>query len=170
MAKVIGGSGGDGGPANQARIQGKIAIVARNGDLLVADTTHHTIRRVAQSGIISTIAGTGTAGVSGDGGPPTQAEMQPTYIAEGPEGSLYISGGVTFNKRIRRIQSPLPEFVGLFDLLVASPDGSEVYIFSDRGRHLRTLNPLTTGLIYEFGYDSAGRLISVTDVRESSAA
>ncbi len=47
--------------------------------------------------------------------------------------------------------------------MIPAPDGSEVYVFSDRGRHLRTLNPLTNGLIYEFGYDSVGRLISVTD-------
>ena len=161
VVKVIGGAGIDGEPANQASIRGAIAIVARSGDLLAVDSLHASIRRVDQNGIISTIAGTGTAGFSGDGGLPTQADMRPAYIAEGPDGSLYISE--PGNLRIRRIQSPLPDFAGLSDVVVASPDGSEVYIFDAQGRHLRTVNPLTNGLILEFSYDSEGRIISVTD-------
>lgn len=54
----------------------------------------------------------------------------------------------------------------LFDenLLLTSEDGSEVYVFSlTTGQHLQTLGPLTGALVYQFGYDSAGELVTVTD-------
>ena len=49
------------------------------------------------------------------------------------------------------------------NLLVASKDGSEVYVFSSAGRHLKTLKPLTGVPKYEFSYDAAGNLTAVTD-------
>jgi RHS repeat-associated protein len=49
------------------------------------------------------------------------------------------------------------------DLLLTSEDGSEVYVFSSTGQHLQTLRPLTGALEYQFGYDSAGNLVTVTD-------
>jgi RHS repeat-associated protein len=47
--------------------------------------------------------------------------------------------------------------------LIASQDGSEVYVFSSTGQHLQTLTPLIGAVIYQFGYDSAGNLVTVTD-------
>ncbi len=47
--------------------------------------------------------------------------------------------------------------------LVTAKDGSEVYVFNTNGRHLQTLTPLTGALKYQFGYDSAGNLTSITD-------
>ena len=49
------------------------------------------------------------------------------------------------------------------NLLLTSEDGSEVYVFTSAGQHLQTLRPLTGALKYQFGYDSAGELITVTD-------
>ena len=49
------------------------------------------------------------------------------------------------------------------NLLLTSEDGSEVYVFSSTGQHLQTLRPLTGALEYQFAYDSAGKLITVTD-------
>jgi RHS repeat-associated protein len=49
------------------------------------------------------------------------------------------------------------------NVLLTSQDGSEVYAFNASGQHLQTLKPLTGALKYQFGYDSAGKLISVTD-------
>ena len=48
--------------------------------------------------------------------------------------------------------------------LVTSEDGSEVYVFSSTGKHLETLRPMTGAVEYTFGYDSAGNLITITDV------
>ncbi|MGP0098286.1 MAG: RHS repeat domain-containing protein [Terriglobales bacterium] len=50
------------------------------------------------------------------------------------------------------------------NLLITSEDGSEVYVFNSSGRHLQTLRPMTGAVKYTFGYDSAGNLITVTDV------
>ena len=49
------------------------------------------------------------------------------------------------------------------NLLLTSEDGSEVYVFSSAGQHLQTLRPLTGALLYQFGYDAAGKLVTVTD-------
>lgn len=66
---------GDGGPLSQATFDGMHnCAVLPNDDLLIADSWNHCVRRVsAQSQLISTIAGTGKRGFSGDGGPATQA-------------------------------------------------------------------------------------------------
>src|SRR3989338_8823360 len=57
---------------------------------------------------------------------------------------------------------PLPGFSGQ-DLAIPSDDGAALYQFTAAGRHLRTLNALTGSVIYQFGYDSAGRLSQVQD-------
>jgi RHS repeat-associated protein len=49
------------------------------------------------------------------------------------------------------------------NLLLSSEDGSEVYVFSSKGEHLQTVRPLTGALVYQFGYDSKGSLVTVTD-------
>lgn len=49
------------------------------------------------------------------------------------------------------------------NLLVTSEDGSEVYVFTTAGQHLQTVRPLTGALEYQFAYDTAGKLITVTD-------
>src|SRR5581483_5785744 len=66
------------------------------------------------------------------------------------------------NMRIRRVGLPFPGFSEA-KLQVPSEDGRELYEFDGSGRHLRTLDALTGAVRYQFGYDSAGRLISVTD-------
>lgn len=98
------GMAGDGGPATAAQLTYPTALaVAPDGTLLIADARAHVVRRVDASGIITTIAGTGQAGSSGDGGPATSAEIDsPEGVAVHPaDGSIYISewGG----HRIRRI-------------------------------------------------------------------
>lgn len=98
-----GGFSGDGGPATTAQIQNPYAIaVAPDGSLFITDQATNRIRRVAPNGIISTVAGTGVAGFSGDGGPATAAQLNsPFGLAVGPDGSLYILDSQ--NGRVRRV-------------------------------------------------------------------
>ncbi|MFO1420485.1 MAG: hypothetical protein U1F59_13250 [Candidatus Competibacteraceae bacterium] len=98
------GFSGDGGPATAARLSSTNAGIAvgPDGSLYVADRDNHRIRRVGPDGIITTVAGTGVSGFSGDGGPATSAQLaSPNDVAVGPNGSLYIAD--TSNGRIRRV-------------------------------------------------------------------
>ncbi len=87
------GYSGDGGPAAQARLTTPHGIaLGPDGSLYIADTTYPSIRRVSPNGIISTVAGTGTSGYSGDGGLATQAQLvSPSDITIGSDGSFYIA-------------------------------------------------------------------------------
>jgi uncharacterized protein (TIGR03437 family) len=94
---------GDGGSALLAQI-GAIRGVAvdRWGNFYLADTDNHRVRKVSTGGIISTVAGTGAAGFSGDGGPATAAQLNLPYgLAADAAGSLYIAD--LGNSRVRRV-------------------------------------------------------------------
>ena len=101
---VPGGYTGDGGPALQAELGGPFAVaVDKAGNIYIADTYNSAIRKVtASTGIITTIAGNGTYGYSGDGGLATQAEISwPKAIAFDTAGNLYISDSA--NQVIRKV-------------------------------------------------------------------
>ncbi|PYN29993.1 MAG: hypothetical protein DMD98_19795 [Candidatus Rokuibacteriota bacterium] len=97
------GFNGDGIPATQASLRLPLgAAVAPDDTLYIADTFNSRIRRVGPDGIIITVAGNGTPGFSGDGGPAAQASLSsPQAVAVAPDGSLYIAD--TSNNRIRRV-------------------------------------------------------------------
>lgn len=94
---------GDGGPATAAQIGPIQGIAAdRAGNLYLSDTDNHRIRKIAANGTISTIAGTGTAGFSGDGGPATSAQLNMPYgLAVDLAGYVYIAD--LGNSRVRRV-------------------------------------------------------------------
>ncbi len=107
---TIGGSGvfsysGDGGPATSAELFAPNAVaVDSSGDLFISDTQNDVVREVTAKGVISTIAGTGTAGSSGDGGAATSAQLNlPLGIAVDSSGNIYIAD--TANARIRKISN-----------------------------------------------------------------
>jgi glucose/arabinose dehydrogenase len=97
------GFSGDGGPATAAQLNlvHGVALLP-DGSMVLADTSNHRIRRVSPNGTITTVAGTGTFGYSGDGGPATAAQIAaPRGIATLPDGSiLFPDSG---NHRVRRI-------------------------------------------------------------------
>jgi sugar lactone lactonase YvrE len=99
------GDEGDGGPATKAQFNGPHNLaVDNNGDIYVADTWNWKIRRIdAKTGIVSTFAGTGKRGYSGDGGPAEKAEFSGIYsIAfDAPHENLYVVD--LENRRVRTI-------------------------------------------------------------------
>jgi acetyl esterase/lipase/sugar lactone lactonase YvrE len=100
------GFSGDGGPATRATLtQPDEIIVDRDGNLIFGDVFNHRVRKVdARTGVITTIAGTGQRGFSGDGGPATQARLDgPFGVALDTKGNLYIAD--TENQRIRRVDA-----------------------------------------------------------------
>ncbi|PWU06152.1 MAG: hypothetical protein C5B51_12970 [Terriglobia bacterium] len=103
--ETVAGSGGmgDGGPATAAQI-GQIQGVAadRFGNIYLSDTDNHRVRKVSASGIITVLAGTGSAGFSGDGGPAAGAALNYPYgLAVDLAGNVYVADLGNF--RVRRI-------------------------------------------------------------------
>lgn len=100
-----GGFSGDGGSALAAQLHWPQGIVvAANGDIYIGDTNNHRIRKVNAAGIISTIAGTGTLGYSGDGGPALSAELRgPCGIKLDAGGNLFIAD--YYNHVIRKVDN-----------------------------------------------------------------
>jgi streptogramin lyase len=75
--------------------------VAKDGSLYIADAGNYRIRRIDPAGIITTIAGTGVDGYTGDGGPATQAQISNVLsLAVGPDGSIYFNQGYQVVRRI----------------------------------------------------------------------
>ncbi len=99
------GYGGDGGAATVAELYNPYGIaIDAAGNLYIADIGNNCIRKVNTSGIISTVAGNGTAGYSGDGGQAINAELSdPQAVAVDTSGNLYISD--TGNSRIRKVST-----------------------------------------------------------------
>src|SRR6185503_8089320 len=97
------GSSGDGGPATQAQLAAPIAIASDSaGNLYFADQPNHKIRKISVAGIITTVAGNGTQGFSGDGGPATSAALDgPFGVAVDRAGIVYLTD--SRNERIRRV-------------------------------------------------------------------
>ncbi len=109
IISIVAGDGlssyfGDGGQATDAELTNPTGVtVDAAGNMYIADYGNNVIRRVdATTGIITTVAGNGTAGWLGDGGPATNAELANPYnVAVDASGSLYISDW--FNDRVRKV-------------------------------------------------------------------
>ena len=99
------GWAGDNGRAAVAQLNAPAAIAFDpRGNLFIADTFNHLVRKVSATGIITTVAGTGTAGFTGDGGPATSATLNfPAGVAVDAAGVIYIAD--TWNHRIRMVDT-----------------------------------------------------------------
>src|SRR5262245_53474872 len=96
------GFSGDGGPATQACLHRPIGLAAgAAGEQFFADIANERVRRVSPGGIITTVAGNGEPGFSGDGGSAIAARMHPTFLALDQSGNLHISDYAV--QRVRRV-------------------------------------------------------------------
>ena len=103
----IAGGSGDGGPATAAQVAGPSSLSATaDGGYLITEIDGFRIRKVAADGTITTVAGTGTQGFSGDGGPATSANIGATNMAltveAMPDGGFVIADAA--NQRVRRVR------------------------------------------------------------------
>jgi sugar lactone lactonase YvrE len=157
VIRAVAGSGipgfaGDGGPAASALLNNPYGVaVDASGSLYIADRGNNCIRKVAADGSISTIAGNGTFGFSGDGGPAFSAQLNsPIGVALDAAGNIFIAD--TGNDRVREIAS---------DGVIRTVAGNGAFGFSGDG------GPATSakiGYIAGIAVDSAGNLfIADTD-------
>jgi DNA-binding beta-propeller fold protein YncE len=120
------GNSGDAGPATRAQVDQPYEIrFDKNGNLFFVDMPNHVVRKVdKKTGIITTIAGTGQPGFSGDGGPATKAQFkQPHSIALDRSGGLLVCD--IGNHRVRRIDfatGTIDTFLGTGERGI-TPDG-----------------------------------------------
>ena len=100
-----GGYGGDGGAATAAKLNNATGVATdAAGNVYIADGGNNRIRKVNTSGIITTFAGNGSAGYSGDGGPATAAKINnPIGVACDASGNVYIAD--LGNSRVRKVNS-----------------------------------------------------------------
>ncbi|HLF41336.1 MAG TPA: serine/threonine protein kinase, partial [Acidimicrobiia bacterium] len=99
------GYSGDGGPATAARLRfPRNVAFGPDGSLYIADDENYAVRRVTPAGIITTVAGTGAAGFSGDGGPATSAQLRRVRdVAVDAAGNVYIADST--NNSVRRVNA-----------------------------------------------------------------
>jgi sugar lactone lactonase YvrE len=136
----VGGSqgySGDGGPAAKAQIGAPSALALdRAGNLYVATTGNYRVRKVSPSGIITTVAGNGSYGFSGDGGPATSAQLgNASGLAVDSAGNLYIAQDF----RVRQISpdgiiTTLPQ-TGVIARGLAIDSSGNLYLPVTDGRH-----------------------------------
>jgi len=151
LVTLIAGNGsqgysGDGGPAISAQLSnpGGIALDS-SGNLYIADSGNYRVRKVTPQGVISTVAGTGVSGFSGDGGPATSARINyPRDVAVDGSGNLYIADGP--NYRVRKVT---PEG------LISTIAGTGTYGFSGDGGPALSAS---IGFINGLTIDGAGNL------------
>jgi uncharacterized protein (TIGR03437 family) len=117
---------GDGGPATLATLSGPDFVLADgSGNLFIADTGHHRVRKVTPDGKIQTIAGDGTVGFAGDNGPATAAQLStPQSLAIDRSGNLYIADDAVDTIRKVSPSGIITTFAGTPGQLGYAGDGS----------------------------------------------
>src|SRR5438477_2156499 len=151
------GFAGDGGPAQAALLNGPFDVAFdRAGNLCFSDTFNHRIRRVdARSGGITTVAGNGEPGYSGDGGPAMRASLNEPYgIAIDRAGNIFVADRL--NRRVRRIDAAS----GIITTLAGT--GEPAYS-GDGGPAARAGLAEPNGL----AFDAAQRHLYITDVADN---
>ena len=160
---------GDGGPAAFARIASQLGglTVGRDGSIYLPETDTRVVRKIGPDGIIRRLAGMGkNLNTFVDGLPALQVNFNLSGpnnffdVAIAADGAAYVVD--ISSQPLKRVTSPFPSLSNV-DILVASEDSGELYVFDAAGRHLRTLDALTNATLFEFTYDAMGRLASVSE-------
>lgn len=153
------GFSGDDGPATEARLHGPMGIaVDDSGNIFIADSQNHRIRRVdAKTRIMTTIAGNGKAGFSGDGGKAIEASLnEPNSVAVDTSGNVFIAD--LCNHRVRKVDGK----TGIITTVIGDGFGT-----LQKGRFAGDGALATSASLFfpmDVAFDNKGNLV-VADVR-----
>ncbi len=144
------GYSGDGGVASNAKFNHPSGLFLDDGNnLFIADYDNNCVRRVSSSGIITTVAGNGAPGFSGDGGKADTARLaQPMRVAKDNDGNLYISD--VANQRIRKVAN------GTNIITTYAGDGKNIPYVDSKGDDGAALS--ASILPYGLEFDECGNL------------
>ncbi|MCW3123000.1 MAG: Leucinerich repeat protein-like protein, partial [Flavipsychrobacter sp.] len=165
FAGTVPGDSGEGGAATAARISTPYGLaIDKFGSIYFSDLANQKVKKISSSGIITTIAGNGVAGYSGDGGPATSAEIHsPVGVAVDFQGNVFIAD--YDNNVIRKVSSknlaiePVNKSISGKEEVIIKPQPNEgdfvlhikseksqpsnVYIINSIGEIITTMNTLT---------------------------
>jgi uncharacterized protein (TIGR03437 family) len=175
------GFSGDGGPATAAQLQLPAGVALDGaGNLYISDTSNYRVRKVAAaSGNISTIAGTGVTGYSGDGGQATLAQLSdPQGLALDATGNLYIADAITGKLRKVTPNGVISTIAGngaltlsggdgksaaaaslLFPASVALDSSGNIFVSEEEGRRVRRIDAATSAISRVAGLEVTGSII-----------
>lgn len=137
---------GDGGPALNALIAPEDIATDQAGNIYVVEAAHR-IRKIRPDGIITTIAGTGTYGFSGDGGPATSAQLNlPKAVAVDHAGNVYISD--VNNRRLRRVDAQTGIITTILGDGIEGTSGDDGPALNARVRYCYGLSATSNGDLY----------------------
>ncbi len=159
---------GEGIPAIQSELRSptRLAVNPADGSVYFNEGATNRIRRIGSDGILTTVAGDGLGLANYKSGLMARQVTlgMPLGILSEPDGTLYIANGDFGwgHDALYRVQSSMPGLSGT-DYLIASEDGSELYVFNDQGRHQRTLDARTGLAFRQFEYDSSALLTRILD-------
>ena len=140
------GSSGDGGLATHARLHHPLGVsVDLAGNVYVAEDGGGRIRRIDTAGVITTVAGTGTEGFSGEAGSATEVDIHTLSVAAAADGSVYVAD--TWNGRVRKIDGAgmIRTLAGTWDPERVGGLGTEVVLDHPRGVVVRRSGELVFG-------------------------
>ncbi len=142
------GDTGDGGPATKARLDGPVSVAVDSaGDLFISEAVGNVVREViGATGRILTVAGDGTQGFGGDGGPSTSAQLHsPGGVAIDAAGDLFITD--TENNRIREITMAAPVMVNPDTTTTSVTDSTSSSLFGQAVTVTATVTPGSPGAV-----------------------
>lgn len=170
------GYSGDGGPATQAMLAGVYAVeVDANDNLYFGQTDVRNspgdpqnggadaIRKIDNAGHITTVAGNGLLGSTGDGGPATRAQLfHPRNLCVDLQGNIYVPD--YYNHVVRKVAAPEAFQTRMIeDEVVFETEYGDGYVIAATGRHKQTIDLETGSVRKTFVYDSGNRLNAIID-------
>jgi len=149
------------GPALATPITPVTLAADPSGNLYFINNSTSTLHKVDTNGTLTKVAGNGTPGYSGDGGPAINAQLYHGSIAVNAQRDIYVVDPSYYNV-VRKIALALSHTDAGGDIHFTDDDGL-VHLFSSAGSHKKSIDVNTGVILRGFGYNANNQLISVTD-------